>query len=300
MFGLRLAVATEDFGRNLRQSISLAARSRVRGLRLNVRKEVRAEEFTATGLRQLRHFVEEHQLKVAGLYFQTRHALADREMLEQRLDGLRAAIELARPLGTEEILVRIGRVPDPDGRESREGSQPTNNDVDSLTNPFSFAPTGPGAGNGQVCEAKQFRHLCEVLQDMAAIAGHQGASLQLIPASYDTARLRRLFSEVSTGPVGLVFDPATCVMSGRNPIDVFRDLYSHVGYVRLRDACRDVDGGGVEVVHGDGSVDWSEVMAVLTEAESSLWMCAERTGGDQRGTDAAHAVNRINELLPAF
>ncbi len=298
MLGLRLAVATEDFGTNLRQAIARAAQNRVRGLRLNVRQEVRAEEFSATGLRQLRHFVEEHQLRVAGLMFPSRHALAEPLYLDQRLDGLRAAIGLARPLGTEEILVRVGRIPDPDDESESVAHAASNHDVNSLTNPFSFASSG--AAVPQASEAQQYRHLLEVLTDMAAVAGREGASLQLIPSAYDTARLRRLLTDVKSGPVGLVFDPATCVMSGRNPVDVFRDLYQHVGYARMRDARRDVDGGGIEVSHGDGIVDWQEVLAVLTEAGAALWVCAERTGGDQRGEDVARAVNQLNSLLPAF
>lgn len=298
MLGLRLAAATEDFGTNLRQAIQRAAQNRVRGLRLNVRQEVRAEEFSATGLRQLRHFVEEHQLRVAGLLFPTRHALAEPQYLDQRLDGLRAAIGLARPLGTEEILVRIGRIPDPDGQAESVSQSAVNDDVNSLTNPFSFAPSGGGASLPS--EAQQYRHLLEVLTDMAAVAGREGASLQLIPSAYDTGRLRRLLTDVKSGPVGLVFDPATCVMSGRNPADVFRDLYQHVGYARMRDARRDVDGGGIEVTHGDGIVDWNEVLAVLTEADTAMWACAERTGGDQRGEDAARAVHHFNSLLPSF
>ena len=85
--GLRMAVATEDFGHPLRQAIRLAAQNPVQGLRLNARSEVKASEFTETGLRQLRHYVAEHQMQVAGLYYPSRHALADPQSLDQRLDG---------------------------------------------------------------------------------------------------------------------------------------------------------------------------------------------------------------------
>jgi hypothetical protein len=66
---LRLAVATEDFGQPLRQAIVQAALNPVQGLRLNARTEVRAEEFSDSALRQLRHYVDEHQMRVAGLMY---------------------------------------------------------------------------------------------------------------------------------------------------------------------------------------------------------------------------------------
>jgi sugar phosphate isomerase/epimerase len=96
----------------------------------------------------------------------------------------------------------------------------------------------------------------------------------------------------------VVFDPAVCVMSGRQPVNIFRSLYQSIGYVRLRDAQQDVDGGGVEVPCGDGAVDWQELLAVLAEAVQPAWLCIERTGGDQRAADVATAVRRLQALLP--
>jgi len=89
-------------------------------------------------------------------------------------------------------------------------------------------------------------------------------------------------------------------MSGRSPVSVFREWYSQVGYVRLRDARKDVDGGGIEVAYGEGAVDWTELPAVLTEAESQAWVCVERTGGDQRAEDVLHAVRSLKAMLPGI
>jgi sugar phosphate isomerase/epimerase len=299
--GLRMAVATEDFGHPLRQAIRLAAQNPVQGLRLNARSEVKASEFTETGLRQLRHYVAEHQMQVAGLYYPSRHALADPQSLDQRLDGIRATLGLTRRLGTSELLLRVGRIPDPAmiEPESAEGT-PDNANVDSLRNPFSFAPSAATFNAKQPSEAQQFHLLCEILNDLANEANHQGAVLQLILSSYESSRIQALLSAVTKGPVGLVFDSATCVMSGRSPVSVFREWYSHVGYVRLRDARKDVDGGGIEVAYGEGAVDWTELPAVLTEAESQAWVCVERTGGDQRAEDVLHAVRSMKAMLPGI
>lgn len=293
---IRLALATEDFGQPLRQAIRQAAQFRVQGLRLNARTEIGAADLTETGLRQLRHFVEEHQLRVAGLYCPSRHSLADPQGLDRRLLMIRSAIERIRRLGTNEVLICAGRIPDPTANARRIAQgQPDDSEVDSLKNPFSFAPppklTEPS-------EAEQFELLAQVLSDLAAAANHHGASLQIIVSDYDSARISALLSRVTTGPVQLVFDPAVCVMSGRQPVSIFRSLYQSIGYVRLRDAQRDVDGAGVEVPCGDGAVDWQELLPVLAEAIQPAWMCIERTGGDQRAADVATAVRRLQSLLP--
>ena len=293
---IRLAVATEDFGQPLRQAVRQAALLRVQGLRLNARTEIGAADLTETGLRQLRHFVEEHQLKVAGLYCPSRHSVADPQDLDRRLLMIRSAIERVRRLGCTDVLIRAGRIPDPAATAPQAApGQPDNSQVDSLRNPFSFAP--PQQLN-QPGEADQFNLLSQVLADLAAFANHHGASLQLIVSDYDPSRISALLSRISTGPVQMVFDPAVCVMAGRHPAQVFRSLYQSVGYVRLRDAQRDVDGAGVEVPCGDGAVDWQELLAVLTEAMQPSWMCVERTGGDQRAADTVNAVRRLQSLLP--
>ncbi|MFN9721055.1 MAG: sugar phosphate isomerase/epimerase family protein [Planctomycetota bacterium] len=294
---LRLAVATEDFGQPLRTAISRAAQNPVHGLRLNARTELRSEDFGDTALRQLRLYVEEHQMKVAGLMYSSRHALYDENFLDQRLAGIRSAMEMVRRLGTSELLIRVGRIPDPEGpAEVSDRNQPTDSNVDSLRNPFSFAPakqtkSGP-------TEAQQFRMLCDIVNDLAAFGTHHGAVLQLQLTSFEQKRAGKLLSQISAGPVRLVFDPAACVMTGSDAVSVFRDFYQHVGYIRIRDAQPDVDGAGIEVPFDEGTVNWVELIPTLIEADYSGWACLERTGGEQRAIDVDRAVARLRRLLP--
>lgn len=303
---LRLAVATEDFGTSLRDSIREAAKCAVSGLRLNARTEIPAEKFSDTALRQLRHYFGECGMQVAGLMFSTRRPLQDPEQLERRLADLRRAMVQVRKLGTSELLVRCGRIPDPDSdaRTSAEtgppAGVPTNSDVNSLRNPFSFAPA---AGTSRLelsrpSEASQFALLREILSDLAQYGNHVGCVLQIQPATYHVERLGRLLNEIRTGPLGIVFDPATAVMSGGSPVGIFRDLYRNIGYVRARDAMSDVDGAGVEVALGDGRVDWQELLPTFSEAEFAGWVCIERSGGEDRVEDVRRGVARICKLLP--
>ena len=300
---LRLAVATEDFGQPLRRAIELAAENAVQGLRLNARSEIRPEEFSETALRQLRLYVEEHQMTVAGLSYPSRHSLYDEKSLDQRLDGIRSAMRMVRKLGTCEVLVRVGRIPDPDAAapaidSSGSNSGPTNDDVDSLRNPFSFAPATGLIKSSGPSESKQFEMLCDILNDLVAVGSREGATLQLQLANYDAKRISRLLDRIKAGPVALVFDPAICVMTGSRPVKLFRDLYHSFGYMRARDAQKDVDGGGIETPLGDGSVDWMELLPTLVEANFPGWICIERTGGDQRADDVSRAVSTLRKLLP--
>ncbi len=297
---LKLAVATEDFGQPLRQAIARAAKNRVQGLRLNARTEVRAEDFSDTALRQLKHYVAEHQLSVAGLMYSARHVIYEEQNLDQRLDGIRSAMTLVRKAG-HFGTARPSRSDSGSGIcLARPGpNTPTNNDVDSLTNPFSFAPAASALRLACKSEAQQFQLLCDILNDLSSYGNRYGAVLQLQFSSFEPERIQNLLRHVTGGAVGVVFDPASCVMNGSPPVRAFRDIYRHVGYVRLRDAQKDVDGGGVEVSFGEGSVDWTELLPTIVEANLPVWVCVERTGGDQREDDVRDAVNRIDRLLPS-
>lgn len=297
---LRLAVATEDFGQPLRDAIAQAAKNKVQGLRLNARTEIRPDEFSETALRQLKLYVAEHQLKVAGLMYSSRHVLYDQQHLDQRLDGIRTAMTRVQKLGTSEVLVRVGRIPDPEATTPVVNADaPKNDDVNSLRNPFSFAPTASILSAAGPSEAQKFQLLCDVVNDLADYGSRYGAVLQLQLASFEPVRIQQLLGNINAGAVGIVFDPASCVMTGKSPVRVFRDHYKHMGYIRLRDAQKDVDGGGIEVPFGDGSVDWVELLPTIVEANLPAWVCVERTGGENRADDVIDAIQRIAKLLPS-
>ena len=290
---LRLSVATEDFAPSLKKAIGLAATCEVDGVRLNARTEVSAGQATESGLRQTLLFVKERQMRVAGLFCPTRHAIYDPEYLEPRVDIIRKSMSLARKLETTEVLIRCGRIPEPDVDSS--SVHVTNVSVDDRPNPFSFSspPAKPVPS-----PAADFSLMCEVLNDLTDYGNHVGCVLNLQLTAYDLRLIGRLLAEVKAGPIGIAFDTATAVMSGADVIGTYRDLYHHVNVVRARDALRNVDGAGTEVGVGDGVVDWVDFLPTLAEADYTGWVCVERTGGEHRAEDVRHGVSCLKTLLP--
>ncbi|MCA9059060.1 MAG: sugar phosphate isomerase/epimerase [Planctomycetaceae bacterium] len=233
-------------------------------------------------------------MKIAGLMYSSRRSLIDPQHLEERLDGIRRAMQLTRRLGTEPLLIRCGRIPDP-----QVSAPPTEIALDrpaeDAGNPFAFAaPTKRPA----ISDADRFSLLCEILNDLAGHASHLGCRLQLLMTEFHLNRIQTLINAIPSGGIQLVFDPATCLMTGSQPVSVFRDLYQHVGYIRARDADKDVDGAGIETAPGAGSVDWEELLPTFAEADFPGWICVERTGGDNRAEDVSCGVTRFRQLAP--
>jgi len=290
---LRLAVVTEDFGTPLRRAIPLAGKAQVPGIRLNARRDILAENMSASGLKQLAQYIGENRMQVAGLNCPTRHSLADPEYLEERVQLIRSAMELARPLQTSSLIVPCGLIPDPE--QPDQTPNVSNSDIDQQANPFSFATDDTPQST---TSADQFDTLCEVVSDLARHGNHVGCTLTLQLPNYDVALIERLMAAVITGPLQIAFDPAVTVFTGANAVHTYRNMYSHVGYVRARDGIRNSDFSGTETAVGDGTVHWEEFLPTLIEADFTGWVCIERTGGDHRETDVLNSVARVKSLLP--
>lgn len=291
---LRLAVATEDFDTPIKKAIGLASELQVPGVRLNTRSELNIGKASSTALRQILLYVQERQMQIAGLSCPTKHALYDENFLEPRLEVIRNSMTLARQLNTTELLIRCGPIPDPDAETTASPSEATA--IDDAANPFSFPASQPSTALAS--PAQQFSTLCQILNELAQHGNHVGCVINLQLPDFHLGLMKRLLNEVKAGPLNLVFDPATAIMSGAEVDRTYRDIYEHVGYVRARDAVQNLDGASTEAGLGKGIVDWIQFMPTLIEANYEGWVCVERTGGDSRADDVRQGVSELKRLIP--
>lgn len=259
MLPLQLAVATRAFSEPLKQSIQTAAEMGAQGVQFDLRNEVRPSELSDTGCRQLLHYLDELNIRVASAMFPTRRAFYDLEELEARLAGTRQAMEFAYQLKARVLTLRVGRVPEEE-------------------------------------QAQEYQILRQVLNDLARHANRVGVSLAITPTRDNPTRLLQLLNEITEGPVGLNYDPAICVMSGQNPSKILEMFQAHLLHVVARDGVRDMDGSGLEVAVGRGEVAWEEVLALLHEAEYRDWMTVDRTQGQDPTGDIRRALQYLKNV----
>ena len=286
---LRICAATEDLHSSLKRAITEAGQASVDGVRLNARTDLENGSLTASAQRQIFLYVREHRLSVAALACATRQALYEEEFLEQRLDIIRRSMSIVRNFETDTLLIRGGRIPD------ARGSQ----DAPATSEQSAEDPLGILSPAAEKSDREKYVLLCELLNELTAYGNHVGCTLTLQLADYDVPKIEQLLNDVKGGPLKLSFDPATAVMTGTSVISTYRTLYKHIGFVRGRDALRDIDGAGVEVAVGSGVVEWVELLPTLNEADYQDWISVERTGGDNRRADVIHGVRTIRRLIPA-
>ncbi|MEZ6056773.1 MAG: sugar phosphate isomerase/epimerase [Planctomycetaceae bacterium] len=257
---LKLAIPTASFKLPLRQALQSASRLQVEGVQFDIRDEVRATDFGETACRQLRHHVDELRLKIASVTLPTRRPLCDKEHLDLRIQAVRNGLEFARRLGANVLTVRIGPLPE---------------DVASA----------------------EARMMLEIISDLVAHGNRVGTTLALSTVGNSAERLRQLCREVSTGAVGLDFDPAGCIFGGRKPHDELRSLHGLVSHVVARDGMRTDLGHGVETAVGAGEVAWEELLATLAEMDYDGWLTPQRTAGENQLDDILRAIKFVRNVM---
>jgi sugar phosphate isomerase/epimerase len=254
-----MAVATRSFQEPIKRAVQTAAEMGAQGVQFDLRNEVRPEDLSETGRRQLLHYLEEMNLTVASTMFPTRRAYYDLEELDTRLAATRQAMEFTFQLKAGVFTLRVGRIP-------------------------------------AEAESEEYQILRQVLNDLARHGNRVGVTLAITPTRDEPASLLQLLGEITEGPVGINYDPATFVMAGQNPAKALADLQEHLMQVLVRDGIRDMDGSGLEVPVGRGEVEWEEVLALLDEAEYKNWLIVDRTQGDDRPGDIRRAMQYLKNV----
>jgi sugar phosphate isomerase/epimerase len=260
MTPLRISLATRCLNLPLRESLRAAASLGAQGVQLDAREELRPAELSDTARRQLLHSLDELGLSLASLAFPVRRSFYDEEQLDGRIAAVKRALDHAWHLKARVVTARIGKIPD--DRES-----------------------------------KAYRVLFDVLSDLARHGNQVGATLAITPSRDSPQELAALLASIKSGPLGIDFDPAVCVMSGHNPAEAFRWLHQHVVHFTARDAIRDIDAGGIETALGRGEVEWVELIPLLDEAQYVGWVTVNRTQGEDRAGDVARAVQYLKNVL---
>jgi sugar phosphate isomerase/epimerase len=85
---LPIAVATRCLGQPLKPALVLAAQLGAAGVQLDCRNELKPDELSATGRRELMHRVEEMRLSITSLDFPLKRGLLDPDRLDARVAAL--------------------------------------------------------------------------------------------------------------------------------------------------------------------------------------------------------------------
>lgn len=239
---LKIGIQLKSLRQPFRQALETARQLGAAAVEIDARSEVRPQEMTGTALRQVRKTLEDLNLKVCAVTYQTRRGYDVEEDIARRVEGTKAAMRLAHDLGAGVVINQVGRV-----------------------------PAEPGGRNWQM--------LVEVLTDLSRHGEHVGALLAARTGSESGADLARLVEALPAGILGVDFDPGNLIINGFSASESLESLGSHVLHVHAKDGVRDLAiGRGLEVPLGRGSADFPALLGMLEERGYRGYFTLERAG----------------------
>jgi len=262
MSPLRLAIPTEMYQSPLKKSILQATMNGVKGIRIAAHSELKPEELTATGTRQLLHYLREMGLSVAAVNLPLQRRFNTPQHVDTHVVMLKSGMQLAASLKSKVMLFQPGIIP-------------TTEDADARN------------------------QLVDILNDVAQLGNHIGVVPTLSVSAAHSSEIANLFAEVTTGQVGFNFDPADVISGGNAVTETARTLYDSILHVTARDIIDDGSTHGKETVIGQGDVDWLEIVALLNEIGFQGWVTVDRLESENRVRDILLGIDRLKNLAGA-
>lgn len=260
VLNLKVSVNTASFNLPLKSALMTAAETGACAVEIDARQQLNAQELSRTGVRQILKWLSDHRLKVACLRFQPRHALADNQNLQQRIDAIKSTLKTAYQLGCSTVCCDIGPIPQP--------------------------------------ESDQANQLRDVLLDIANAAHREGAFLAARTGRAAPQQLADLIQELPHGTLLVDMDPGNLVIHEHEVETALKRLSSSAVHLHARDAVRDfASRQTVEVELGRGSVDWPAVFAHLEQEQFQGYTTVGRVGSPDPLLEATMAVQYLQNLF---
>jgi sugar phosphate isomerase/epimerase len=254
--GIRLASLKLPFRRAIIAAKELGAEA----VEIDARTELRPEELSQTGVRQVRKMLGDLELRASALTFYTRRGYDVLDDLEPRLEATRRALSLAYELGAGVVVNQIGRVPADEN-------------------------------------APAYGTLVQALSDLGRHGQRVGALLAAETGTDSGAALAQLIARLPPGSIGVDLNPANLIVQGHSPSEAARALAQHVLHVHATDATRDLaHSRSLEVPLGQGSAEWPELLSILEEQQYRGYFTVARRDAANPLVEIRQAVEFLRNM----
>jgi sugar phosphate isomerase/epimerase len=237
--GLRVGVQISGFQLPFRQALQAASELGVDAIEIDARYGIKPSELVGTALRQVRKLLEDLNLRVAAIRYQTRRGYDCEDELERRIQGTKQAMKMAYDLGANVVVNQVGEIP-------------------------------------EETDSPQFELLRTVLADLGVHSQRVGAFLACETGAEPISRLAALIDSLPDGSVGVTLNPGNLFVNGFDLQDL-SGIAKHVMLVHAKDGVPDRSRGrGTEVPLGRGMAEFPELVAQLEEVRYGGYYVVER------------------------
>jgi sugar phosphate isomerase/epimerase len=260
MLQIKLGVELASLRMPLKKGLLTARALGAEAVEIDLRNDLRADDLSQTGVRQIRKMLDDLNLRISAVSFRTRRGYQVLEDLDARIDATKRALRLGYELGTSAVVNHIGRVP----------------------------PESDLAGISTLIEA---------LSDLGRHGQKVGALLAAETGTESGEELAALIARLPPGSIGVDFNPASLIMHGHSPRAAVQALAAHVIHVHATDATRDLAlGRGIEVPLGQGNAEFPELLGVLEEQQYRGYLTVARHESTSPLADIRQSLEFLRNL----
>ncbi len=203
----------------------------VSAIELDARNEIHPSQLSDTGLRQLRKILDDLNLKVSSLRFQTRRGYDHTQDLDRRVEATKAAMQLAYRLQAPVVVNSIGMVPEDE--------------------------TDP-----------RWTGLQQVMDDLGRYGARVGAFLAAETGAESGETLAKLLDSAEDAFVAVALNPGQLIINRHSVRDAIKALKERIQLVCAVDGVLDLSAGrGIAVPLGQGTADFPELIGQLEDVQ---------------------------------
>lgn len=257
---LRIGIVLESTQLPLRAAVEAAARMGARGLQADAAGDLAPAALGETGRREFRNLLRSFDLDPAALNVPLRRGLDVADDMQQRLEHVRKAMQLAFDLGARRVVVACPKLPDD-------------------------------------AAAPRALLMRESLLALGSYGDRVGCVVAL-EVGYDPAeKVKEYLAGFDVGSLKVTFDPANFLLHGHDPLANLMPLAGLVAHVHARDArSAGVSRGLQEVPLGGGDIDWMALTATLQVLEFDGFLTVEREQGENKLADVTAGVKFLKRF----
>ncbi|MFO1063865.1 MAG: sugar phosphate isomerase/epimerase family protein [Pirellulales bacterium] len=260
MAEVKIGIQLASLRMPLKKALLTAARLGAHGVEIDARNDIRPEELTDTGRRQLKKLLEDLNLRVAAIRFHTARGFDTPENLERRMDGTKQAMRFAYSLGASVVVNQAGRVP-------------------------------------ESADSAAYHLMQQCLADLARYGQHTGAMFAAETGSEPGEQLAQMIGSLRETAVGITFNPGNLIANNFSVEDALPACSAYTLLVHAKDGVRDLARGrGVEVPLGRGTAEFPQIIATLEEHQFRGWYVIERDYSENIGAELASAIQFLKNL----
>lgn len=260
MPAIRIGIHLRSLGQPFKKALLTANQLGADAVEIDARSDIKPQDLSRTATRQLRKMLDDLNLRVSAVRFQTRRGYNVLEDLEARLEATRQAMQMAWSLGASVVVNQVGRIP-------RETDDP------------------------------QWELLIQTLSELGEYGHKVGARLAARTGAEPGEDLARLVEALPPGAIGVDLDPGELVVRGFSVREAVESLAPYVVHVHARDAVRDLAANrGLETPLGRGAVDFPAILGALDERQYRGYFTIERTSSPEAASEIGQAVQYLRAL----